>query len=247
MNDLATSIGRPLAGRSILVTGGTSPIGAAIVRRLGAAGASVVVHVHRPPPPGAMPDAAALLRADLAAPSGPEQLFRDALAVAPALDAVVNNAAAFLPDDAPPEELDRMRRLNLDAPLRLLAALASRPGRPAACVAVHLLDARIAAPAAAPGHSAYLRTKRDLAAAVARDAARIAPDGIRVVGIAPGPVSLPAGVHVPAGPMPLAGVPRPAPDDVADAVAWALGARQVTGQILYVDAGQHLALQENRT
>jgi len=240
MSDNGTSIDRPLAGRNILVTGGTSPIGSAIVRRLRAAGAFVVVHVHR-----GRPDDAATVQADLSAPDGAAQLFQNALALVPSIDGIVNNAAVFRPDDAPAAEQRQMRQLNLEAPLQLLEALATQPRRPVCCAAIHLLDARIAAQTAWPNYSAYLATKRDLAATVARDAVRLASAGIRVVGIAPGPVTLPVGTHVPAGPLPLAGVPRPTPDDVADAVAWALGAQQLTGQILYVDAGQHLAIQEN--
>jgi len=40
----------PLAGRCVLVTGGAKRLGAAIGRRLHAAGANVVVHYHRSRP-----------------------------------------------------------------------------------------------------------------------------------------------------------------------------------------------------
>ena len=37
----------PLSGRCVFVTGGAKRLGAAMARRLHAAGASVVVHYHR--------------------------------------------------------------------------------------------------------------------------------------------------------------------------------------------------------
>jgi NAD(P)-dependent dehydrogenase (short-subunit alcohol dehydrogenase family) len=45
-------------------------------------------------------------------------------------------------------------------------------------------------------------------------------------------------VREPAGHIPLG--QRPTPRDVADAVAFLIGAESITGQTIFVDGGQHL-------
>ena len=235
---------RPLSGQTVLVTGAPSPIGAAICRAVAHAGARVVIHYHSP----TSRPAAEALAAELHAPPPFACDLADTAAIAQdfpllPLDALVNNAALFLPDTAPAADLYRMDVLNYAAPTVLLELLAEQ-GTPFSVI--NLLDARVVPPFSGPPprspFSAYLQTKRVLAASTIRDARRYAPRGIRVNGVAPGPVSLPAGTHVPAGPLPLAGAPHPTPADIAAAVLFLLASPQITGQILYVDSGQHLAL-----
>ncbi|MBP1589882.1 MAG: SDR family oxidoreductase [Kiritimatiellae bacterium] len=237
-----------LDGHVVLLTGATGPIGRATARALAAAGGLLLLHYH------AHPDLAEALRAelapavldllpaDLAHPDAPADLVAAASAIAPPT-ALVNAAARFLPDTAPAADLARMDVLNQIVPAVLLELLAEQ-GTPFSVI--NLLDARVVPPFSGPPprspYSAYLQTKRVLAASTIRDALRYAPRGIRVNGVAPGPVSLPAGTHAPAGPLPLAGTPRPTPADIASAVLFLLASPQITGQILYVDSGQHLAL-----
>jgi len=86
-----------LAGQTVLVTGASGGIGAAIVERLSAEGAQPVIHYGRD-----KERAQALLRklggnsqmvqADLSNPDGAFTLWRDALAAAGRIHAVVNNA-----------------------------------------------------------------------------------------------------------------------------------------------------------
>ncbi|SCB58895.1 NAD(P)-dependent dehydrogenase, short-chain alcohol dehydrogenase family [Rhizobium aethiopicum] len=86
-----------LAGQTVLVTGASGGIGAAIVQRLSAEGARPVIHYARD-----RERARALLhkiggdglivQADLSSPDGAFTLWRDALAVAGRIHAVVNNA-----------------------------------------------------------------------------------------------------------------------------------------------------------
>jgi len=87
----------PLAGQSVLVTGASGGIGAAIIERLSAEGARPVIHYRRD-----REGAEALLRkiggdglivqADLSRPDGAFELWRDALTAAGRIHAVVNNA-----------------------------------------------------------------------------------------------------------------------------------------------------------
>ena len=226
-----------LAGKSALVTGDSRRIGAAICRELAARGAGVVVHYRH-----AEAEAIALnrvlkhgvfsVRGDLADPQEREWVFREAAEWMGRVDILVNNAAAFARDgEVDPAEL---RAVNVDAPLDLARRVAAQAG--GGCV-IHVLDSRIARPEAGP-FRAYAATKRELADSVARLAREWAPR-TRVNGVAPGPVLAPEGVREAAGDLPLGR--RPTPEDVANAVAFLAESESVTGQILFVDGGQHLA------
>jgi len=62
-------------------------------------------------------------------------------------------------------------------------------------------------------------------------------DTLRVNAVAPGPVLAPEGVREAAGETPLG---RPAPGDVAEAVAFLLDAAATSGCVVPVDGGQSL-------
>lgn len=90
-----------LSGKTILVTGGSRGIGAAMVESLAAAGAHVLVHYahNRAKAEAVAAKVAAagkgkttLLGADLADPSAAVGLWEAALAAAPKIDTLVNNA-----------------------------------------------------------------------------------------------------------------------------------------------------------
>lgn len=225
-----------LAGKTALVTGGSRRLGAAICRELAARGAAVAVHYRR-----SEAEAIAMnrvlkhgvfsLRGDLANPQEREWIFREAAEWLGRVDILVNNAALFARDgEIDPADLCAV---NVEAPLDLAARVAAQPG--GGCV-IHVLDSRIARPETGP-FRAYAATKRELADSVARLAREWAPK-TRVNGVAPGPVLAPEGVREAAGDLPLGR--RPTPEDVARAVAFLAESDAVTGQILFVDGGQHL-------
>lgn len=207
---------------TVLVTGGARRLGKSIADALRADGWNVLVSSHRDVD-------GADIRADLSLPEGPARLYAEALAVAPDLCAIVNNAALFRGDDA------TMEALNLIAPRKLTMLLAGREGA-GLCSVVNILDSKVLGPAS-DHDTPYGRTKRGLLADTRRFAAMFA-QSLRVNAVAPGPILPPDGIHEPSGEMLLDA--RPTPQDVADAVSYLLSAKSVTGTVIPVDSGQHL-------
>lgn len=210
-------------GRTVLVTGGTKRLGKAIADALRADGWRVVTSSHRA-------DAGADIVADLMEPLGAAKLYSACLRLLDGNppDALVNNAALFVGDEA------TLESVNLDAPRKLTALMAGREaGRGAV---VNILDCRVLC-GIAP-RDAYERTKRGLLEDTAKSAALFA-DTIRVNGVAPGPVLVPEGVREKAGETPLG---RPRLEDVARAVVFLLGANATTGCVIPVDGGQSISV-----
>ena len=212
--------------KSVLVTGGTVRLGKAIAERLRADGWRVITSSHRA-------DAGADIVADLTEPLGAAKLYAAALQMLGGTppDALVNNAALFVGDP------ETVRAVGLDAPKKLTMMMAGREEGVGAVV--NILDA-----AAHDGNrrqsaasDGYRDAKRELRAFTLSSAMMFAAT-LRVNGVAPGPVLAPTEVHEKAGATLL--VRRPTPEDVAEAVAYLLGAESVTGTIIPVDSGQHL-------
>lgn len=207
--------------RSVLVTGGTTRLGLAIAERLRADGWRVIASSHRA-------DSGADIVADLSEPLGAAKLYAACLRLLGGNppDALVNNAALFAGDDA------ALEAVNLVAPQKLTMLMAGREtGRGAV---VNILDCRVLC--GAEGEGAYFRTKRALLDYTMKSAAMFA-ETLCVNAVAPGPVLAPTEVHEKAGETPFG---RPAPEDVASAVSFLLGARATGGCVVPVDGGQSL-------
>ena len=216
---------------SVLVTGGAKRIGKAICEALRARGWNVLVHSR---------DASNPLCADFDDPEAPARLFLKACELAPDLCAVVNNASAFsTAKDLSPDEAARLMRVNAEAPEKLAKFLGVRmmEHTPYSGGVVHLLDNRILSEPDSP--TPYEASKIALRKTMTPMAARFG-FCLRVNAVAPGPVLVPSdAANAEKGGQVLLDH-RPSPEDVAEAVAYLLEARSVTGQVLAVDSGQSL-------
>ena len=211
--------------KSVLVTGGTRRIGAAIAAKLRSCGWRVITSSHRA-------ESRADIIADLSVPSGAAKLYLKALELEPELSAIVNNAALFTGGE------DALRMVNLESAKKLTMMLAGRED--AKCALVNVLDAEVLGENASGGGEAkrfYLETKRELLE-YTRTSACLFAETLRVNAVAPGPVFAPEGVHEKAGDILLPH--RPTAEDVASAVAFLLENGSITGAVLPVDSGQHL-------
>ena len=232
-----------LKGKTALVTGGAVRIGRAICEALAAEGARVVIH-YRSSRKEALALAKKLggvaVRSNLESEEACARLMDDVYAESGRLDALVNNAAVFHKDSLRAVTAPRLGLEfwpNLFVPILLTRAFAAKTRKGAV---INLLDRRITSldTSCLP----YVLSKKALAEFTRIAALELAP-GIRVNGIAPGAVLPPPGkgvryLHDKAGPMPLK--KQIAPSDIADAVVFLMKNDTLTGQVMFVDGGQHL-------
>lgn len=239
-----------------LVTGAARRIGLAIAERLARAGYRVALHCSLASQDEAAKEAARLARemgeprifavaGDLADPDLPPRLIGGAQAALGPLNLLVNNASLFVADEAATFDLEQWEKhfaVNLRAPVLLAREFAKQVPAGQAASIVNIIDQRVWR--LTPKHFTYTLSKSALWTATQTLAQAFAPQGIRVNAVGPGPV-LPNAMDGSEGlAVEVAGVPlrhAPAVQDVADAVLYLAAARSVTGQMIAVDAGQHLS------
>jgi NAD(P)-dependent dehydrogenase (short-subunit alcohol dehydrogenase family) len=245
-----------------LVTGGGQRIGAALVRRLAARGADVAIHCHGSSAAAESLAAeirglgvrAAVVEADLLDRADTAGLVpAAAAALGRPLSVLVNNASIFEHDTirtATAESWDRHIGSNLRAPFELIQAFAAQApgagrdagGQPVAraCV-VNVIDQRVLKPT--PEFATYTIAKMGLWALTRTAAQGLAPD-IRVNAIGPGPTLRgvrQSDAHFAAQRQATILGRGGDPDEIAAAMAFILDAPSMTGQLLAIDGGQHLA------
>ncbi len=242
------SMSNSLQGQVALVTGGAVRLGRAIVEGLAAEGCRVVIHCRSSVREArqlqksleARGAEAAVVRGSLNSQRVCVKVIQAAHHTWGRLDILVNSAATFgrepMGKIAESSLMDAFWP-NLFSPVLLTQAFAEvcESGQ-----VINLLDRRIA------GHDTtcipYLLSKKALAAFTEVAALALAPR-IRVNAVAPGPILPPPGkgsryLREHAGRIPLQR--PPCAEDIAEAVVALLRSRSTTGNVLYVDGGQHL-------
>jgi len=245
-----------MAELAAIVTGGGSGIGRATALALAEGGANVLVVGRRAEPLTEIEQAHPLIRghiADVAIESEVDQIVKAAVALWDRVDVVVNNAGLYSPAplaDVTVEQIDRLVRMNIIAPT--LLARASLPYLTVNGGAIVNVTSIFAQKAAAR-NSHYAATKAALESLTRSWALELAPLGIRVNAVSPGPTEtellarsgLPAERIEAIKERETAAIPlhrRGAPDDVARWIAAFAdpAASWVTGEVFCVDGGLSL-------
>jgi len=238
--------------KSALVTGAGQRIGADIARRLAAAGYGVALLAN-----ASLAGARTLadeivagggeahaFAADLGEPESGAAALREAAAAMGPIELLVNNAAIFETDSIADLDLVLWRRqfaINLEAPVFLAGAFAASLPADREGSIVNIIDQRVLR--LTPQYLSYTLTKSALWTATRTLAQALAPR-IRVNAVGPGPTypSVREGeaglAHEANGTLLERAISGA---EIGDAVVFLTGARNVTGQILCIDAGQHLA------
>lgn len=241
--------------KTVLVTGGAKRVGAAIVRRLHAAGANVAIHCRsslhealalRDELNELRPASAAAVQADLLETTALPRVIEETMRQFGRLDALVNNASSFFPTPlAEMQERDWNDLLgtNLKAPVFLAQACAAELRRRHGCI-VNIVDIHAELPM--HGHLLYNIAKSGLAGLTRALAQELAPQ-VRVNGVSPG-------VNI----WPESGVWQDEeqrrklvartllkregePDDIARTVQFLIAdAPYITGQVIAVDGGRSI-------
>jgi NAD(P)-dependent dehydrogenase (short-subunit alcohol dehydrogenase family) len=186
-----------LAGKTILVTGGSRGIGAAISKSVGSMGGQVLVHyAHNRGAAEAVQQAIGanrchLIQADLAHPREVEQLWAAAVGHSERIDVLVNNAGIFedAPVDTPLEDWRaawaRVLQVNLQAPADLCRA-AILHFRAHGGGKIINVASRAAFRGEAPDEMPYGASKGALVTLTKTIARGFAADGVLAFSIAPG-------------------------------------------------------------
>ena len=237
---------------AVLVTGAAKRLGRAIALRLARDGYDVAIHYRSSKPEAealaaeikALGRRTALIDGELSKEAEVATIVPRASVALQGLTALVNSASVFEDDrveTATRASWDKHIDTNLRAPLVLAQAFAKQLPPGAKGGIVNIIDQQVLN--LTPQFLSYTVSKAGLWTLTRTLAQALAP-AIRVNAVAPGP-SLKAerqsqenfDAHVKATLL-----QRPsAPEDIAGAVAYLLAAPAVTGQMIVVDSGQHLA------
>jgi pteridine reductase len=243
-------------GKVVLITGGAKRVGAAICRRLHAAGANLMLHYRASAGEARLlqaelnhtrPSSVALIQADLLDIAKLPSLVEQTLTTFGRLDALVNNASSFFATpigDITPALWDDLIGTNLRAPTFLSQAAAAPLKRTQGAI-VNITDIHAERPL--KGYVVYSLAKAGLSGLTRSLARELAPE-VRVNAIAPGPILWPDDDQfdelsrqriVSHTPLKREG----SPDDIARAVSFLLmDAPYVTGATIAVDGGRQIAL-----
>jgi pteridine reductase len=243
-------------GKVVLITGGAKRVGAAVCRRLHAAGANVMLHYRTSAGEARLlqaelnhqrKDSVALIQADLLDLAKLPSLIDQTVQIFNRLDAVVNNASSFHPTpvgEISEEDWEDLIGANLRAPLFIAQAAAPALKKTQGAI-VNITDIHAERPL--KNYVVYSVAKAGLVGLTRSLARELAPE-VRVNAVAPGPILWPDDEEfdelsrqriISHTPLKREGTP----EDIAKAVHFLLAeATYVTGETVNVDGGRHVAL-----
>lgn len=239
--------------KNALVTGAAKRIGRTLALELAKDGWSIAIHHNNSESEAeslkaeieAMGRKAVTLQADLREATAPAEILATATKALGALTLLINNASLFESDEADSmtvESWDDHAHANLRAPAFLAQAFAAQIPADTEGNIINIIDQRVWRPT--PRFLSYTISKMGLWDLTRVLAMSLAPAHIRVNGIGPGPT--------------LANARQSqedfdrqtkatilghgtSPDEIARAVRFILSAPAMTGQMIALDGGQHLA------
>ncbi|MFQ5479960.1 MAG: SDR family oxidoreductase [Thermodesulfobacteriota bacterium] len=233
--------------KTALITGGARRLGEAMSIKLASLGYNIALHYHSSSPDGLVERIHSLgvkclpQRYDLTDKDGASELVKEAAAKLPRLELLVNNAAIFERasfTETSEQLLEKHMELNLKAPYRLSRDFALTADRGQI---INIIDANAVKNNSA--YAAYIISKKGLMGLTTMTALEFAP-AIRVNAIAPGLILPPPGEgekymkeaaekRVPLKRQGKVG-------DITAALEFLLKNEFITGQILFIDGGEHL-------
>ncbi len=237
-----------IAGRRILVTGADSGIGLAFVEATSAAGAELAAIVRDDDGRlDGLVDRSHRFVADLGDAEMAARASEQAIDALGALDALVYSAGLFVHEglvETSADTLDNTLAVNLRAAF-IVAQAAARRMMQTGRGSIVLVSSQIGE-VGHPRAAAYAASKAGMNGLVRAAAVELAPHGIRVNAVAPGPTATPMTAEAMADPersaklveqIPLGRLAEPG--DIAAAILFLLsdGAASTTGHILTVDGG----------
>lgn len=235
-----------------LVTGAAKRIGKALALHLAGQGFSVTVHYNNSEAEAQQLVAdiqadggkATAIQADLADMKAVERLEAQAAAQFGPVTLLVNNASTFESDEIgsiTAQSWDHHLQPNLQAPVFLAQAMAARLPKDEKGLIINMIDQRVWA--LTPRYMSYTLSKAALWSATQTLAQALAPN-IRVNGIGPGPTLSNARqsdsdfqAQVNATILKV----QPQLSEITAAIDFIRNAPSMTGQMIALDSGQHLA------
>ncbi len=238
---------------SAVVTGGAVRVGKALCLALAAQGYHVVIHYRSSADDAialeaeikALGGTASTVQADLTNRTEVAGIIDQAKALAGPVCLLVNSASAF-EDDSPQnfsnKSWDLHMELHLHAPMKLAQGFAAQADAVFDNQIINIIDQRVWA--LTPKFFSYTLSKSALWTATRTLAQALGPQNIRVNAIGPGPtLRNKRQSEADFSRQKDSTILRrgSSPDDITAAVLYLIGAKAVTGQMIAVDGGQHLA------
>lgn len=239
--------------RNALITGSGVRIGAAIARDLARNGWAIAIHCHRNRAAGeelaadiiAEGGRAVVVTGNLADTQSLPRIVTTATEALGVIDLLVNNASMFEGDaigSLDPDLFDRQMRVNLTAPCLLADAFVTHLPESHAGNIVNIIDQRVLK--LTPQFFSYTLAKSALWTATQTMAQALAPRGIRVNAIGPGPTAISSRQTNDDFARQTASVPLgfgPRLEEFGRTIRYLVETPSITGQLICLDGGQHLA------